>query len=111
LVITHQRGDTHQDHAAVRDEVVRCFKNYCSIFYGYQPWNNLEGFLRGSAYVKLSTRLVALKLDALEAYTSQHLELRGYFDRSWQESQLMLFGGLVGSTYAEAFGVARLVYE
>ena len=107
VVVTHQSGDTHQDHAVVRDEVVRYFKSRCPILLGYQPWNDLE-FPRRHFFVELSAHDMGIKLEALNQYQSQMKNMRGYFDEECQLAQAKLAGGMIGCLYAEAFEVVRL---
>lgn len=104
LVLLPSSSDTHQDHHATFEEGFRAFK--MSTILGYELPQNLVSF-NNSAFVKLSEKHLARKIDALSCYQSQANRL--YASRQFIESLATVRGVQCGAAYAEAFELVRLV--
>jgi LmbE family N-acetylglucosaminyl deacetylase len=104
LVVMPSTSDTHQDHAVVREEGFRAFKD-CSII-GYEmPHNNLS--FNTDLFIRLNEFQLGKKIEALECYKSQgHRE---YANREFVESLARIRGIQIKTEYAEAFEVIRWV--
>lgn len=104
LVFMPSLNDVHQDHHTVAEEGLRAFKNITIL--GYELiWNNLS--FNTTSFVKLKERHVAKKVEALKEYQSQ--EGRNYMSKEFIFSLAKTRGVQIGSDYAEAFEVVRLV--
>lgn len=106
LVFMPTQRDLHQDHQIIADEGIRAFKNTTILAYE-MPWNNIDFSTR--AFVKLSSRNMKTKLDALKCYKSQ--AHRSYSSPSFVDSLCHTRAVSIGSDYAECFDVVRLVLE
>lgn len=96
--------DVHQDHNTIAQEGVRAFKN--TTIFGYELiWNNLS--FDAQCFVKLEKRHIDDKVNALKAYKSQGF--RSYLSEEFISSLAKTRGVQIGSDYAEAFEVIRLV--
>lgn len=108
IVITHQSSDTNQDHQLIYREVLRVFKDKCSILCGCFPSNDLPPAKR-SLFIKLTKDQVDKKMAALMCYESQRKIHRTYLLREVLYEQMKFWGSLVNSIYAEPFEVMRLI--
>lgn len=108
VVITHPPWDTHQDHSAVAEEVIRTFKGKCSILFFAFPWNNIVG-PKPDVLVAVHHASVIRKKEAIMLYKSQVLPHRRYMEPAIVEAEAMLFGAQCGSQFAEAFHVGQLI--
>jgi LmbE family N-acetylglucosaminyl deacetylase len=106
MVFLPSPTDIHQDHEVITKEGVRAFKNV-NVF-GYEmPWNNFSFNTR--SFTKLSNDHMNLKIKALQAYKSQ--SHRPYFNEKFIRSLAYTRGVQIGSEFAEAFEVIRMVWE
>lgn len=104
LVLIPSLHDIHQDHATIAQEGLRAFKNYNVL--GYELiWNNLT--FNTQCFVKLEKSHVQIKADALKEYKSQGF--RDYISEEFIFSLAKSRGVQIGSPYAEAFEIVRLV--
>jgi LmbE family N-acetylglucosaminyl deacetylase len=98
--------DIHQDHEVITKEGIRAFKE--SNIYGYEmPWNNFSFNTR--SFTKLTEEQLETKIKALKAYKSQ--SHRPYFNDRFIRSLAYTRGVQIGSEFAEAFEVVRMVWE
>ncbi len=104
LVLLPSSYDTHQDHAVVYAEGFRAFKR--STLLGYELPQNLTTF-DNSAFVALDEDLMARKLSALSAYSSQ--QFRPYATDAFIRGLATVRGVQCGADFAEAFEVVRLI--
>jgi len=105
LVLLPSLDDIHQDHTIIAHEGLRAFKHKTIL--GYELiWNNLT--FRTSCFVKLEKSHIQQKCDALKEYTSQRH--RDYLSDEFIFSLAKVRGVQIGSEYAEAFEVIRLIY-
>jgi N-acetylglucosamine malate deacetylase 1 len=96
--------DIHQDHTTVALEGLRAFKN--KILLGYELiWNNLS--FDTQCFIKLEPHHVEKKIASLKEYRSQ--EHRDYMSEDFIRSMARARGVQVGTQYAEAFEIVRLV--
>ena len=105
LVIGPSSADLHQDHAAVSQEMIRCFKNFCSILGFEQPWNHRKSDV--NYFRRLSDSELDAKWDMLQCYRSQFELKRPYFDRECIQAMARVNGLKAGCRYAEAFECIR----
>lgn len=106
LVFLPSPHDVHQDHQTVTAEGLRAFKTI-SIF-GYElVWNNLT--FDTTSFVKLEKSHIERKVLALQEYKSQ--VGRKYMCHQFIHSLATVRGTQIGSDYAEAFEVIRLVMQ
>jgi N-acetylglucosamine malate deacetylase 1 len=104
LIFIPSLNDIHQDHSTVAQEGLRAFKQKTIL--GYELiWNNLT--FSTSCFVKLNKKHVQQKCDALKEYASQ--AHRDYTSELFVMSLAKARGVQVGSEYAEAFEVIRLI--
>lgn len=104
LVLIPSLHDIHQDHATIAQEGLRAFKNYNVL--GYELiWNNLT--FNTQCFVKLEESHVQIKANALKEYKSQGF--RDYISEEFIFSLAKSRGVQIGSSYAEAFEIVRLV--
>ncbi|MHA2347726.1 MAG: PIG-L deacetylase family protein [Candidatus Hodarchaeales archaeon] len=104
LVLVPSTRDLHQDHQVICREALRAFKN--SSIWGYEmPWNNI--IFQTNCFVKLSRENIEKKIKALNCYKSQ--KHRNYFQEDFQWSITKTRGTQIGSKYAEAFELIKLV--
>lgn len=106
IVITHQSTDTNQDHQLVHDEVKRVFRD-TPIICGCFPFNDLPAADR-RLFVRLDGKQAGQKVLALRAYTSQRALHRGYLLEPVLMDQMLYWGSLIGTQFAEAFEVIRI---
>lgn len=106
LVLLPSLKDIHQDHSTVAREGLRAFKNTSIL--GYELiWNNLS--FDTTAFIPLCKRHIQSKVDALSAYESQGI--RDYMSEEFIFSLAKSRGVQIGSEYAEAFEVIRLIVK
>lgn len=104
LVLLPSLKDIHQDHMTVAQEGLRAFKN-TSIF-GYELiWNNLS--FDTTCFMKLDKKHIEKKISALSCYESQGK--RDYMSSDFILSLARTRGVQIGTSYAEAFEVVRLI--
>jgi LmbE family N-acetylglucosaminyl deacetylase len=98
--------DTHQDHNTISNEGFRAFKR--TTILGYElPWNNIN--FKIGCFILLNEKHVVEKTKAIKCYKSQ--ESRDYSKSETVRSLLITRGTQIGSLYAEAFEVIRLVVK
>lgn len=106
LILMPSINDVHQDHATVSQEGLRAFKGKTIL--GYElTWNNLK--FETQCFVFLEHRHIELKVKALSHYQSQ--AHRVYMSDEYIRSLAMTRGVQIGTTYAEAFEVIRLIIQ
>ena len=71
------------------------------------PWNNLT--FDTSCFSILDKKHLETKIDALTEYNSQ--KNRPYFNEDFIRSLAITRGTQIGSTYAEAFEVIRMIWD
>lgn len=105
LVLLPSLNDIHQDHSTVAQEGLRAFKQ--TTILGYELiWNNLT--FSTSCFVKLNKEHIEKKCRALKEYKSQ--QHRDYISEEFVKSLAKTRGVQIGSEYAEAFEVIRLIF-
>lgn len=105
LVLLPSLNDIHQDHSTVAQEGLRAFKQKTIL--GYELiWNNLT--FSTSCFVTLDHAHIQKKCDALKEYASQRH--RDYTSEQFITSLAKTRGVQIGSEYAEAFEVIRLIF-
>jgi LmbE family N-acetylglucosaminyl deacetylase len=107
VAITHQSGDSNQDHKLIHEEVMRVFYRDTPILCGHFPQNDSPGTDR-RFFVKLSKANADAKIAALAAYRTQRAPHRSYFEESVLLAAMRYHGSLIGADYAEPFEVMRL---
>lgn len=96
--------DVHQDHAVIRGEAVRAFRDRCVL--GYEIPHNYTDPFRAGLYVTLNKKQVRLKKGALSIYkTQRHRAQHGCI----AEARAKARGAEIRAEYAEAFEVIRWV--
>lgn len=104
MVFVPSPTDIHQDHQVISEEGLRAFKN--TTIFGYEmPWNNLSFNTR--SFIRLEEHHLKKKVNALLEYKSQ--SYRSYLNGSFILSLAKIRGVQIGSEYAEAFEVIRLI--
>ena len=104
LVLVPSTQDLHQDHQVICREALRAFKD--STIWGYEmPWNNI--IFQTNCFVKLSERDIQNKIKALDCYKTQQHKL--YFQEDFQWSIARTRGTQIGTEFAEAFELIKLV--
>jgi LmbE family N-acetylglucosaminyl deacetylase len=105
LVLMPCENDVHQDHETIYREGIRAFK-FASIICYELPWNNFS--MNTSLFVKLGTKNVNAKIEALNAYQSQ--AHRPYANKEFIRSLAIIRGTQIQAEFAEAFEIKRIVY-
>jgi len=104
LVFIPSLHDIHQDHSTIAQEGLRAFKN--TTILGYELiWNNLQ--FDTVCFSILEEKHVTKKIEALKAYSSQGF--RDYLSPDFIRSLARSRGIQIGSHFAEAFEVIRLI--
>jgi N-acetylglucosamine malate deacetylase 1 len=104
IVYLPSPNDLHQDHQVISKEGLRAFKNIT--IFGYEmPWNNIS--FQTIGFNKLDKKYIDIKINALKEYKSQMH--RNYLNDNFIESLAKVRGVQIGTSYAEAFEVIRLV--
>lgn len=104
LVLMPTLTDIHQDHLTIAEEGLRAFKNSTILCYEI-PWNTISFF--ATAFIHLEKAWLDKKIVALSQYKSQ--AHRSYADAEYVRCLARTRGVQIGSRYAEAFSLARLV--
>lgn len=107
LVIGPSLNDLHQDHRTVAEEMVRAFKNCCSIICYELPWNHIS--FEVQLLVKLERRHIDKKMQMLSKFKSQFAIRGRYFSEEFNRGLSAVRGMQLGSEYAEAFEIMRWV--
>lgn len=106
LVFIPSLTDIHQDHTTIATEGLRAFKN--TTILGYELiWNNLT--FNTQCFVILEEKHINNKIKALSKYASQGF--RDYLSPEFIKSLARTRGVQIGSVFAEAFEVVRLVIK
>lgn len=106
LILMPSLNDIHQDHSTVSEEGLRAFKGKTIL--GYELiWNNFQ--FDTQCFVYLDDQHVEKKVSALSHYQSQGH--RVYMSDAFIRSLAMTRGVQIGTTYAEAFEVIRLIFN
>lgn len=106
LVLIPSLNDIHQDHSTIANEGLRAFKN--TTILGYELiWNNLT--FNTQCFVHLEERHINKKIQALKEYASQGF--RDYLSEEFILSLARARGVQIGTKFAEAFEVVRLVIK
>jgi LmbE family N-acetylglucosaminyl deacetylase len=106
LVFVPSLTDIHQDHTTIATEGLRAFKN--TTILGYELiWNNLT--FNTHCFVILEEKHINNKIEALSKYASQGF--RDYLSPEFIRSLARTRGVQIGSAFAEAFEVVRLVIK
>ena len=106
LVFIPSLKDIHQDHSTIAQEGLRAFKNTSIL--GYELiWNNLS--FDTTSFIPLEKRHVQAKSDSLKEYKSQGQ--RDYMSTEFIFSLAKTRGVQIGTEYAEAFEVVRLILK
>ena len=107
LVLTHRQRDAHQDHRVVAELAWQTFRGATIAAYEVPKW---DGDLdRPNAYVRLDAATMGRKADHLAAhFPSQHA--KGWYDAETFRGLARVRGVEAGTTYAEAFHCAKLVW-
>ncbi len=104
LVFLPSSEDIHQDHLTIFNEGLRAFK-FSSIL-GYELiWNNRS--FSTDCFIKVSAGQLDRKVEALYQYETQRG--RSYMDPNFIRALAKVRGTQIGTEYAEAFEVVRLV--
>jgi LmbE family N-acetylglucosaminyl deacetylase len=104
LILIPSLNDVHQDHATVAQEGLRAFKNYNIL--GYELiWNNLT--FNTQCFIKLDKSHIHRKIESLKEYKSQ--SFRDYMSEDFLFSLAKTRGVQIGTKYAEAFELVRLI--
>jgi len=104
LIFLPSLNDLHQDHSTIAQEGLRAFKQKTIL--GYELiWNNLT--FSTSCFVQLGKSHIDKKCEALYEYASQRH--RDYTSKEFIVSLAKTRGVQIGSEFAEAFEVIRLI--
>jgi LmbE family N-acetylglucosaminyl deacetylase len=107
LVIGPSLHDHHQDHQVVAGEMIRAFKRSSSIISYELPWNHIE--FNTQLFVRLERTHIERKFQLLRKYRSQIMLQKPYFDEEFIFGWAKMRGIQIGSSFAEAFEVARWI--
>lgn len=107
LVFVPSRQDNHQDHNTVAVEATRAFRRKNTLVAYEEPWNIIT--ITTTAFSPVEQRHLDAKLKALECYTTQSFQKKGYFDSSYIESLAKTRGVQISTPYAEAFEIVRWI--
>jgi LmbE family N-acetylglucosaminyl deacetylase len=106
LVFIPSLHDIHQDHTTIAQEGLRAFKNITIL--GYELiWNNLQ--FNTECFSLLEEHHIHKKIESLAAYASQGF--RDYLSPDFIRSLARTRGVQIGSSFAEAFEVVRLILK
>lgn len=104
VVFLPSSKDIHQDHTTIYHEGIRAFK-YTTIL-GYELiWNNLS--FSTDCFIQVDESQVMRKIEALKEYKTQ--EGKRYMDADFIRSLARVRGTQIGTDFAEAFEVIRLI--
>lgn len=108
LVLTHWRGDAHQDHRLVGELTWNAFRNHFILEYEIPKWDGDMG--RPNVFVPLSKHLCELKVaHILSAFPSQTGKDWFTSDVFWSLLTLRGMEARSPDGYAEAFHCSKLV--
>jgi LmbE family N-acetylglucosaminyl deacetylase len=108
VVFTPPIHDIHQDHVVLADEVLRLFRE--KTIFGYEVIRSGYDFMP-NLHVKLSKKIVDLKIKASQSYKSQWSTTKSggyYFSKDVMRGLMRARGAQFGLEYAEAFEVYNL---
>lgn len=106
LVLTHYRGDAHQDHRLLGELSWQVFRRAAIWEYEIPKWDGDLG--RPNLYVPLAAEVCRRKVETiLESFPSQRG--KGWFTASTFEALLRLRGVEAGTGFAEAFHATKVV--
>lgn len=106
MVFIPASTDIHQDHQVINGEALRAFKT--STILGYEiPRNNIA-FVK-TCFSRIEERHVKKKLEALGSYHTQKKLRSSIFNDEYFTSRMLYCGPFVGSKYAEAFEVLKVI--
>ena len=107
IIFIPSQNDLHQDHQAISNEAIRCFKNSSTWILGYeQPWNCIT--FNTTVFSILSESNIQKKVDALMCYKSQFH--RKYLSESFLRSLAITRGTEINHQFAEAFEIVRGIF-
>ena len=107
LILTHTRGDLHQDHRLVSELTWNTFRNHLILEFEIPKYDGDLG--APNFFVPLSEAQVARKLEiVLGAFASQRT--RGWFREDTFRALLRLRGVECNAVYAEAFHARKVVF-
>lgn len=108
LVLTHQRGDLHQDHRLIGELTWNTFRNHLILEYEIPKYDG--GLVQPTFYVPLAAEVVTRKIDRLMKHFGSQRSKR-WFDAEVFRGLMRLRGMECNSPsgYAEAFHVAKIV--
>ncbi|MFW9846430.1 MAG: PIG-L deacetylase family protein [Candidatus Thorarchaeota archaeon] len=111
LVIAPWKDDLHQDHSTLGREALRAFMRNQASVWSYQVPGICPGF-NPDIYVPLTEEDVTSKIDMLQSYQTQALELkRDYFTAEKIRGFLSYFGTFARIPYAEGFVNNKSVFK
>ncbi len=108
IVFTPPVNDIHQDHIILAEEVLRLFRE--KTVFGYEVIRSGYNFTP-HMHVKLSEKIVELKIKASQCYKSQWSTTKSggyYFSKDIMKGLMRARGAQFGLEYAEAFEVYHL---
>jgi len=106
LILTHWRGDAHQDHRLVAELTWQTFRDHLILEYEILKYDGDLG--APNVYVPADERHVARKIEHLtEAFRSQRSKY--WFNESVFRAMMTIRGVECRSAYAEAFYGSKLV--
>ncbi|MCI0450654.1 MAG: PIG-L family deacetylase [Chlorobi bacterium] len=108
IVFTPPIHDIHQDHIVLADEVLRLFRE--KTIFGYEVIRSGYDFMP-NMHVKLTKRIVDLKIKASQCYRSQWSTTKSggyYFSKDVMSGLMRARGAQFGLEYAEAFEIYQL---
>jgi LmbE family N-acetylglucosaminyl deacetylase len=108
LVLTHWRGDAHQDHRMVGELTWNTFRNHLILEYEIPKWDGDLG--RPNVFVPLTREVCQRKVDhLLSAFPSQQDKDWFTADVFWAMLRIRGMEARSPSGYAEAFHCSKLV--
>jgi LmbE family N-acetylglucosaminyl deacetylase len=108
VVFTPPINDIHQDHLVLADEVLRLFRE--KTIFGFEVIRSGYNF-RPQMHVKLTEKIVELKIKAAQSYKSQWSTTKSggyYFAADVMKGLMRARGAQFGLEYAEAFEIYHL---
>lgn len=110
LVLTHWRGDAHQDHRVVGELTWNTFRSHLILEYEIPKWDGDLG--RPNVFVPLSREVCVTKVDHLmTAFPSQQGKDWFSSDVFWALLRIRGMEARSPSGYAEAFHCSKLVFD
>lgn len=105
-IFTPTRFDIHQDHEILTRELLRVTKREPVTVYGYEILNNHYGFTP-SVFHEVNEVDINAKIKAIKKFESQRIRPSFNPDLYFKVAQVR--GAQIGSDYAEAFEVIRVM--